>query len=246
MNRKPDADDAGEHDEPQSPASQTNGGDSKQNSPDDERDAVIGLEVEEAAGNKDAGVAAGEAEVPDGEGVQSATTRDEGVPVKDELTATTTARPSATPSAPEKPHSVARSAGIVSIAVMGSRVLGLVREQVFANYFGSGFIYDAFQVGFRIPNTLRDLFAEGALSVAFVKTFTDYIETKSEEEAWRLASMVLNALAIVLSVITIVGIIFAPQIVGLIAPGFSPEKAALATMLTRIMFPFLLLVALAA
>lgn len=144
--------------------------------------------------------------------------------------------------------SVARSAGIVSLAVMGSRVLGLVREQVFAAYFGAGFLNDAFQVGFRIPNTLRDLFAEGALSAAFVKTFTDYLEDKEkgEEAAWRLASMVMNALAVVLSVITILGIIFAPQIVSLIARDFSPEKAQLATTLTRIMFPFILLVALAA
>ncbi|MDQ3684476.1 MAG: murein biosynthesis integral membrane protein MurJ [Acidobacteriota bacterium] len=145
-------------------------------------------------------------------------------------------------------HSVARSAGIVSLAVMGSRVLGLVREQVFAAYFGAGFLNDAFQVGFRIPNTLRDLFAEGALSAAFVKTFTDYLEDKEkgEEAAWRLASMVMNALAVVLSIITILGIIFSPQIVALIARDFSPEKAQLATTLTRIMFPFILLVALAA
>lgn len=146
----------------------------------------------------------------------------------------------------EKPVSVARSAGIVSIAVMGSRVMGLVREMIFAKYFGAGFLFDAYQVGFRIPNTLRDLFAEGALSAAFVKTFTDYQVKRSEEEAWRLASMVLNALAIVLSIITILGIIFSKQIVGLIANGFSPEKAALATTLTQIMFPFILLIALAA
>ncbi|HEX8177488.1 MAG TPA: murein biosynthesis integral membrane protein MurJ [Pyrinomonadaceae bacterium] len=209
--------------------------------PDEEEDAIIGLEVEDVAGNKDAVVAAGEAGIPDGESVQAVATQDEGVPLKDELTATT-ARPATT----EKSHSVARSAGIVSIAVMGSRVLGLVREQVFANYFGAGFVNDAFQVAFRVPNMLRDLFAEGALSVAFVKTFTDYIEKKSEDEAWRLASMVMNALAIVLSVITLIGVIFAPQIVGMIAAGFPPEKAALATTLTRIMFPFLMLVALAA
>lgn len=146
----------------------------------------------------------------------------------------------------EKSSSVARSAGIVSIAVMGSRVMGLVREQVFAYYFGAGFLFDAYQVGFRIPNTLRDLFAEGALSAAFVKTFTDYQIKRSEEDAWRLASMVLNALAIVLSIITILGVLFSKQIVGLIAKGFPPEKIALATMLTQIMFPFILLVALAA
>src|SRR6185503_638279 len=142
--------------------------------------------------------------------------------------------------------SVARSAGIVSIAVMFSRVLGLIREMVFARYFGVGFIYDAYQVAFRIPNVLRDLFAEGALSVAFVKVFTDYQINKSEKEAWRLASLVLNLLAVVLSVVCIVGIIFSRQFVNLIADGFSPEKAALASTLTQIMFPFILLVALAA
>jgi putative peptidoglycan lipid II flippase len=142
--------------------------------------------------------------------------------------------------------SVARSAGIVSIAVMFSRVLGLVREQVFAYYFGAGFIYDAYQVAFRIPNVLRDLFAEGALSAAFVKVFTDYQINKSEKEAWQLASMVMNALAVVLSVITILGILFSHQFIAIVADKFSPEKAALASTLTQIMFPFILLVALAA
>ncbi|HKP71282.1 MAG TPA: murein biosynthesis integral membrane protein MurJ [Pyrinomonadaceae bacterium] len=147
---------------------------------------------------------------------------------------------------PSKQQSVARSAGIVSIAVMFSRVLGLVREQVFAYYFGAGFLNDAFQLAFRIPNVLRDLFAEGALSAAFVKVFTDYQINKSEKEAWQLAGLVLNALAVVLSVITIIGVLLSKQFVNLIADGFSPEKAALATTLTQIMFPFILLVALAA
>ncbi len=145
-----------------------------------------------------------------------------------------------------KQTSVARSAGIVSIAVMFSRVFGLVREMIFARYFGAGFLYDAYVVAFRIPNVLRDLFAEGALSAAFVKVFTDYQINKGEKEAWRLASLVLNALAVVMSVICIVGILFSRQFVNLVADGFSPEKAALATTLTQIMFPFILLVALAA
>src|SRR5436190_12519570 len=147
---------------------------------------------------------------------------------------------------PTKQISVARSAGIVSIAVMFSRVFGLVREMIFARYFGAGFLYDAYVVAFRIPNVLRDLFAEGALSAAFVKVFTDVQVKKGDKEAWRLASLVLNALAVVMSVICIVGITFSRQFVGLVADGFSPEKAALATTLTQIMFPFILLVALAA
>ena len=145
-----------------------------------------------------------------------------------------------------KQASVARSAGIVSIAVMFSRVLGLVRETIFARFFGAGFLYDAFVVAFKIPNILRDLFAEGALSAAFVKVFTDYQIRKNEVEAWRLASLIFNVLAVVMSGITIVGIFAAPYYVPLLARGFPPEKAALAVLLTQIMFPFILLVALAA
>ncbi|MBX7171321.1 MAG: murein biosynthesis integral membrane protein MurJ [Pyrinomonadaceae bacterium] len=145
-----------------------------------------------------------------------------------------------------KQTSVAKSAGIVSIAVMFSRVLGLVREMVFARYFGAGFLYDAYQVAFTLPNVLRDLFAEGALSAAFVKVFTDYQINKGEKEAWRLASLVLNAVAVILSIITILGIVFSKQIVEKVAHGFPPEKIALTITMTQIMFPFILLVALAA
>ncbi|MBV9211040.1 MAG: murein biosynthesis integral membrane protein MurJ [Acidobacteria bacterium] len=204
-----------------------------------EPDEITQAILEESEAHADAGVAASKEETP---------AANSGV----ELAVEPSPQPQAAgdkqtaPAKTENTQSVARSAGIISLAVMGSRVLGLVREQVFAAYFGAGFLNDAFQVGFRIPNTLRDLFAEGALSVAFVKTFTDYSLKKGDEHAWRLASMVMNALAIVLSLITIVGILLAPQVVSLIAHDFSPEKAALATTLTRIMFPFLLLVALAA
>jgi len=153
-----------------------------------------------------------------------------------------------------KHASVARSASIVSIAVMFSRLLGLVRETVFAKYFGAGFLYDAFIVGFRIPNLLRDLFAEGALSSAFVKVFTDYQIKNNEKEAWRLASLIFNGLAVVLSLICIAGIFLAPVFVKIITYNYlgdpnhyyPPEKAALATLLMQIMFPFILLVALAA
>ncbi|MGC2235910.1 MAG: murein biosynthesis integral membrane protein MurJ [Pyrinomonadaceae bacterium] len=145
-----------------------------------------------------------------------------------------------------KQTSVAKSAGIVSIAVMFSRVLGLVREMIFARYFGAGFLYDAYQAAFTIPNVLRDLFAEGALSAAFVKVFTDYQIKKGEKEAWRLASLVMNALAVVLSILVIAGILLTPYLVSVVASGFSPEKAALTVTMTQIMFPFILLVALAA
>ena len=144
--------------------------------------------------------------------------------------------------------SVARSARTVSLAVLGSRVLGLVREQVLAALFGASMEFDAFVTAFRIPNLLRDLFAEGALSAAFVTTFSQKLETEGDKSAWRLANLVLNALLVVLGAITVVGILIAPWIVTLIAPGFEqiPGKTGLTVQLTRIMFPFLLFVAIAA
>lgn len=143
---------------------------------------------------------------------------------------------------------IARSAGLVSIAVMCSRVLGLVREQVMAGLFGAGTAYDAFVVAFRIPNLLRDLFGEGALSAAFVAVFTDYDQNRGPEATWRLANNVLTAIGVLLSAITLAGIFFSEPIVRLIAPDFGliPGKVALTAKLTAIMFPFLLFISLSA
>jgi putative peptidoglycan lipid II flippase len=143
---------------------------------------------------------------------------------------------------------VVRSAGVVSVAVFMSRVTGLLRESVMAKLFGAGLIYDAYMLGFRIPNLTRDLFAEGALSSAFVPTFSEYLSQRSKEEAARLANLVATALIIVVGAVCAAGMIFAPALVHLLAPGFAavPGKFELAVRMTRIMFPFLLLVALAA
>lgn len=143
---------------------------------------------------------------------------------------------------------ITRSTGVVSSATFLSRILGLVREQVFAYLFGAGFATDAFIAAFRIPNLLRDLFAEGALSSAFIPVFTDHLTNQGKQKAWELANLILNLLLIAVSVIVILGIIFSPFIVKLIAPGFADEmgKQELTTLLSRIMFPFLLLIALAA
>jgi putative peptidoglycan lipid II flippase len=143
---------------------------------------------------------------------------------------------------------LARRAGVVSAAVFSSRILGLVREQVFATCFGAGRELDAFVTAFRIPNLFRDLFAEGALSAAFVATFTQEEARRGEGGAWRLANLVINALGLIVGVLCVAGMIWAPAIVAAIAPGFDaiPGKTALTVGLTRLMFPFLLLVALAA
>lgn len=145
-------------------------------------------------------------------------------------------------------QNVARSAGIVSAAVLSSRLSGLIRETVMAHLFGAGRVYDAFSLGFRIPNLTRDLFAEGALSSAFVPTFTEYL-AKDRREAVRLSNLVGTALLVIVGLVTVAGMTFTPWLVSLLAPGWEvadPGKFALAIQLTRIMFPFLLMVAMAA
>ncbi len=112
---------------------------------------------------------------------------------------------------------IARSAGAVSSAVMASRILGLIREQIFAGMFGAGYAYDAFVVAFRIPNLLRDLFAEGALSAAFMTVFSDYDTNKGEKATWELANTVLIFFLILLSLVTLAGIYLAD-------PNIRPEQ----------------------
>ena len=143
---------------------------------------------------------------------------------------------------------VARSAGILSASVMLRRATGLVREIVMARLFGAGMVLDTFLLGFRIPNLARDLFAEGALSSAFIPTFTEYLTKRSKKEAEELANLVATMIIIVVGAFCLLGTVFSPQLVSLLAPGFKdvPGKYELAVTLTRIMFPFLLLVALAA
>jgi len=143
---------------------------------------------------------------------------------------------------------IAKSAASVGIAVMCSRVLGLVREQVFAGLFGAGFTSDAFAVAFRIPNLLRDLFAEGALSAAFVTVFSAYDKQRTQEETWRLAVNVLNFILILLCIITLLLFFFAGEIVTLLAPDFSliAGKTELTVKLTQIMLPFLVFISLSA
>ncbi len=152
------------------------------------------------------------------------------------------------PPPPSRAQRVARAAGIVSAATFLSRLLGLIREQVFAAQFGAGFAVDAFQVAFRVPNLLRDLFAEGAMSAAFVPTLTKAQERDGPDAALRLANLVINFLLVVVSAICVAGILAAPWIVRTLAPGFEavPGKLELTTLMTRIMTPFLILVSVAA
>ncbi len=150
---------------------------------------------------------------------------------------------------PSESEKVFKSAGVASSAVLLSRVSGLVREGVMSRLFGAGSAYDAFVVGFRIPNLTRDLFAEGALSAAFVPTFVDYLQNRDRKEAAHLANLVATAVILLVGGLCILGIALSPWFVPLLTQNWAataPEKTLEAVKLTQIMFPFLLLVALAA
>jgi putative peptidoglycan lipid II flippase len=151
-----------------------------------------------------------------------------------------------TDSAPK--HGLLQSAGIVSAAIATSRFTGLIRESILGWLFGAGAVYDAYVLGFRIPSLARELFAEGALSSAFIPTFTRFLATKSREDARELSNITGTMLLVITGAFCALGMIFSPLIVDLFAPGFHavPGKSELAVSLVRTMFPFLLLLALSA
>lgn len=143
---------------------------------------------------------------------------------------------------------VARAAGIVGSATLLSRIMGYVRDMVMSWAFGTGLAADAFYVAYRIPNLLRELLAEGSMSAAFIPVFTETLTKESRESARHLANAVFARLLVILAVLTLLGIIFAPLVVKTIAWGFKgdPDKYAATVTLTRIMFPYLLFIGLAA
>ena len=142
-----------------------------------------------------------------------------------------------------------KSAGLIGLATLGSRVLGLVRDQAQAAAFGTGLQADAFVIATRIPGLLRELFAEGAMSAAFVPTLTRTLTKEGKDAAWRLGSQVINGLLVVTGFFVILGLIFAEPITKLVSdenfiniPGALP----LTVLLTRWNMPFLMLIAIAA
>ncbi len=152
---------------------------------------------------------------------------------------------------PDTAHSsarLARSAGVIGVATTASRLLGLVRDLLLAFFFGAGNAMDAYNVAFRIPNLLRDLFAEGAMSAAFVPTFTRRLTQRGREDAWRLGNHVLNALIVVTAALVVLGMVGAWPLVNLMAGDYArvPGKLDLTVSMTRVMMPFLTLIAVAA
>ena len=139
------------------------------------------------------------------------------------------------------------TAGSVGVAILISRILGLVRDMVQARYFGAGMYTDALNVAYRVPNLLRDLFAEGALSSAFIPSFVRRLTQEGREQAWLLANRVISALLVLMAVLTLVFFFGARWFVYLLAAGYAriPEKFELTVQMTQIMSPFLLFLALA-
>jgi putative peptidoglycan lipid II flippase len=150
-------------------------------------------------------------------------------------------------------RTLARSAASAGAATMTSRILGLVRDQVLAYFFGAGDAMDAYRVGFKIPNLFRDLFAEGAMSAAFVPTFTRHLANAGKESGWRLGNLVINALIVATGALVLIGVVFATPIVEALAGRYAAvqladgtNKLALTVLLARIMLPTLTLIAIAA
>lgn len=144
----------------------------------------------------------------------------------------------------ESQKKLLKNTGIMSIAVFFSRILGLIRDQVMAAYFGVSFVNDAFNVGYNIPNLLRRLFGEGALSAAFVPLYNEFGIKRGKKYQILFALNLLSVISAILFILTVLGIIFSPLIVKVIYPGLSSETSALAIKLSRILFPYLFFIGL--
>lgn len=141
-----------------------------------------------------------------------------------------------------------RSASVITLLTLASRLTGYARDRVIAAFFGASAASDVFYTAFRIPNLLRQLVAEGALPGVFIPSYTEKLKKGSVEDARLFASRILSALTVVVTALTVLGIVFAPAIVKLLAKGFAttPGKLELTTFLTRLMFPYLIFISIAA
>src|SRR5215468_11381619 len=133
--------------------------------------------------------------------------------------------------------SIARSAFMVAAAIFVTRIFGLVREAVFARYFGLSGVADAFRAAMRIPNTLQNLLGEGVLSASFIPVYARLEAQGDKEEAGRVAGAIFSILALVTSLLVLVGVLATPLLIDVIAPGFHDERRPLAIQLVRIFFP---------
>jgi putative peptidoglycan lipid II flippase len=141
-------------------------------------------------------------------------------------------------SIPRQNHpSTGRSAFLVGAGILISRIVGLIRQRIFAHYFGRSAAGDAFSAAFRIPNFLQNVFGEGALSASFIPVYAKLLAHQDEKEAAKVANAVFGVLALVTSVIVLAGVLATPYVVTAIAAGFQDERRDLTIRLVRIFFP---------
>ena len=145
-----------------------------------------------------------------------------------------------------QPISMGHHAALVAAGILLSRIAGLVRDRVFAHYFGSSDAADAFRAAFRIPNFLQNLFGEGVLSASFIPVYANLLAREAEDEADRVASAVFCLLSLVVSFLVLVGVFATPLLIDAIAPGFGGAKRELTISLVRVLFPGAALLALSA
>jgi len=138
-------------------------------------------------------------------------------------------------------HKIAKAATTIGMGTFLSRILGFLRDMVIAHFFGAGMVADAFFVAFRIPNLWRRLVGEGSLTISLIPVYTEYLTQRSEEETREVTHIAFTIAGIVLLILTILGILFSPILIRIIAPGFSriPEKFQLTVTLNQIIFPYL-------
>jgi len=141
-------------------------------------------------------------------------------------------------------HNLTKNLSKVSSGTFLSKITGLVRDIFLTHFLGATWVADSFGIAFVIPNMLRGLFGEGALAAAFIPSYTDINETQSKEDAIKFGLNILTILIVVLVLLVILGIILAPLIVSIIAPGLSTKATLLTEKLTRILFPYLFLIGL--
>jgi len=138
-------------------------------------------------------------------------------------------------------HKITKAASIIGMGTLLSRILGFVRDMVIAHFFGAGMAADAFFVAFRIPNLWRRLVGEGSLTISFIPVYTEYLTQRSKEESQEVTHIAFTLAGVILFVLTVLGILFSPILIQVIAPGFFkiPEKFQLTVMLNQIIFPYL-------
>lgn len=143
---------------------------------------------------------------------------------------------------------ITKAFGVVGLCTLASRILGFAREVVTAYFYGAGLATDAFFVAFQLPNTFRRLLAEGSLTASFIPVFSETLVKRGKEEALKLANVTFTALTLILTVLTLFGVVFAPVLVKLMVWGFDqvPGKIELTVFLTRLMFPYIFFMSLVA